>query len=375
MKQNIFKPDYQHGLVNLSNSILKHYKLESKHSSLKELDEALSKKDYQTVCLLVLDGMGIDMLEHNLPENSFLRSHIKTSISSVYPPTTTAATISIYSGLTPQEHGYAGWQCYFKEYDRCIELFRNIDFYTQQKVPCSITQDFLNYEKLYEKIEKSGVARGYGVAMPWGNFEIKDFDDICYHISNLSHQKEKKFILSYWRQPDSVMHTTGCYSQDTKETILNLNNKLEELIETLEDTLLIITADHGLINISKATNLNEIKELDDCLRCPPAVEPRTMTFYLKPGMEDIFTKTFNQYFGEEYLLMSSDEYIKQGFLGSGQEHPKLREFVGDYVALALGDTIIQYQTKDGVAPVDYKAHHAGLSAKEMLVPLIVFPNT
>lgn len=375
MKQTIFKPNYQQGLVNLSNSILKHYGLTTHHSTLSELDDVLATHSYQTICLLVLDGMGMDMLEHNLPENSFLRSHIKMPISSVYPPTTTAATTSIYSGLTPQEHGYAGWQCYFKEYDCCVELFRNLDYYTQEKLSGSVIDDFLSYEKLFEQVEKSGTAKGYGIAQPWGNFEIKDFDDICNHISELSHKKEKKFILSYWRQPDSVMHKTGCYSQETKETISSLNDKLEKMAKKLEDTLLIVTADHGLLDIAKSVNLNEIKEIDNCLRLPPAVEPRTTVFYLKPECEETFIKEFNRHFGDEYLLMSSAEYMKEGYLGEGQEHPKLREFLGDYVALAVGDTIIQYQTKNGVEPENFKGHHAGLSAKEMLVPLIIYTHT
>lgn len=374
MKQAIFKPDYQHGLVNLSCSLLKYYGLSSKHSSLPELDKILQQKDYRTIILLVLDGMGIDMLAHNLPQNSFLRSHFQTTISSVYPPTTTAATTSLYSGLTPLEHGHIGWQCYFEEYNRNIELFRNLDFYTQEKIDGNVVKEFLNYDKLYTQIEHFGVARGYGVAQPWGDFEIKDFDAICSNLLKLSRKEERKFILSYWRQPDSVMHTTGCYSQETCSTMANLDIKLQAMNEKLEDTLLIITADHGLIDISKSTNLNEIVELEVCLRHPPAIEPRTMTFYIKPGYEEKFVAGFKKHFGEEYILLTKEEYLSQGYLGLGSPHIKVKDFVGDFIALAIGDSIIQYQTKGGVAPVEFKAHHAGLSRQEMLVPLIICKN-
>ena len=372
MKQKIFKPDYKNSLVNLSNSILKYYGVPTKHSTLSELDDILSKQNSRTIVLLVLDGMGIDMLEHNLPQESFLRQHIIKDISSVYPPTTTAATTSIYSGLTPAEHGWTGWQCFFKQYGRNIELFCNTDYYTRKELSTPSPSETMPIKRLYEQIKEAGTAEGYGIAQPWGNFEIKSFDDICQTIEKLSKKDEKKFILSYWKNPDGIMHRKGCYSQETKDCITSLNEKLEALSEKLEDTTLIITADHGLLDIQKTVKLNEIKELNDCLRLPPAIEPRTVAFYIKPEKKEEFVKEFNQKFGEEYILLTSEEYINQGFGGDGEMHPCFKDFLGDYLALAIGDTIIQYQTEDGVPPEHFVAHHAGLSEKEMLIPLIVF---
>lgn len=278
MKQKIFKPDYQNSLVSLSNSILKHYGLPARHQTLPELDAALAEKNPRTVILLVLDGMGTDMLEHNLPENSFLRSHIIKPISSVYPPTTAAATTSIYSGLPPLEHGWAGWQCYFEEYGRCVELFRNFDYYTQQPLSTPSPEQIMGFKRLNEQIAESGAAEGYGVAQPWGNFEVKSFDDICRILEKLSRKDEKKFVLAYWKNPDGIMHKTGCYSEETKNCITSLNAKLEALYQALEDSMLIVTADHGLLDIKDSVLLNEIKELDDCLRLPPALNPGRSRF-------------------------------------------------------------------------------------------------
>lgn len=371
MKQKIFKPDYQNSLVSLSNSILKHYGLPARHQTLPELDAALAEKNPRTVILLVLDGMGIDMLEHNLPENSFLRSHVIKPISSVYPPTTAAATTSIYSGLPPLEHGWAGWQCYFEEYGRCVELFRNFDYYTQQQLSTPSPEQIMGFKRLNEQIAESGAAEGYGVAQPWGNFEVKSFDDICRILEKLSRKDEKKFVLAYWKNPDGIMHKTGCYSEETKNCITSLDAKLEALYQALEDAMLIVTADHGLLDIKDSVLLNEIKELDDCLRLPPAVEPRTIAFYVKPGREAEFESLFRERFGQDYILLKTEDYIAEGYAGTGRIHPRFRGFMGNYVALAVGDIIIQYQTPNGVEPVDFVAHHAGLSEKEMLVPLIV----
>ena len=180
--------------------------------------------------------------------------------------------------------------------------------------------------------------------------------------------------MAYWKHPDGVMHKTGCYSAQTKETIKDLDSKIAGLAAKFENTLLVITADHGLIDIEKNVNLNEIKELDDCLRLLPGIEPRTVAFYIKPEKKADFEQIFKQYFGTEYILLTADEYIRQGYMGEGDEHPKLREFLGDYIAIAIGTTILQYQTPDGLEPPAFAAHHAGLTEKEMQVPLIIFAN-
>lgn len=317
-----------------------------------------------------MDGMGVDMLEHNLPENSFLRSHIHTTITSVFPPTTTAATTSTYSGLTPLEHGFAGWQCYFEEYGRHITLFRNQDFYTEENLGFDVTKKHLPYQMLFEQIRNANAAKAYGVAQPWGDFKVSDFDELCEIIARLSTKDEENFILSYWKQPDGYMHQTGCYSRETKAAITQFNDKIEQLAAKLQDSLLIITADHGLIDIQKDVKLNDIAEIDACLRLAPGIEPRALAFYIKPECMEIFPTLFNQHFGEDFILLKTEEYLHQGYAGEGSAHPKFRGFLGDYMALAIGETILQYHS-DAWENIDFKAHHAGLSEKEMLIPLII----
>ncbi len=369
----VCKPDYKNSLVNLANSVLQYFECPIHHETLPVLDNLL-QQDYQTVVLLVLDGMGVDMLEHNLSDKSFLRKHMLKEISSVFPPTTTAATTSIYTGLTPQEHGWAGWQCYFKEYKKNIELFLNRDFYQSKSLDVNVGKEFLKHKKLFEQINEQGKYKAYGVARFFGNYKIESMNDVCNKIVELAKEKDKKFILAYYKEPDSVMHHTGCYSEKTKTKIKSLDRHVENLAGKLQNALLIVTADHGLIDIVEDVRLEKIKEINDCLRLPPAIEPRAVAFYIKEDKKEQFEKEFNKRFGNDFILLTSDEYIKQGYAGEGIMHYKFREFLGDYMALATGDRILQYQTEGGTDPEELKAHHAGLTQKEMSVPLIVYKS-
>ena len=67
----MIRPDYNNSILNLITSILKYYNVESKYNSLPEIDEIL-KKDYNNVVLLILDGMGENIL--NELKEEFLNS-------------------------------------------------------------------------------------------------------------------------------------------------------------------------------------------------------------------------------------------------------------------------------------------------------------
>ena len=98
-------PDYNNCLVNLANSIEKKFGVETTADTLPLADKYLDKK-YKNVVVLLLDAMGISILEKHLKEDGFFRSHLAGEYNSVYPPTTVAATTSLMNGLYPDEHGW-----------------------------------------------------------------------------------------------------------------------------------------------------------------------------------------------------------------------------------------------------------------------------
>ena len=72
MKNELVMPNYNHCILNTITSILKYYKVDTKHKSLKNLDKALEKR-YKNVILLILDGMGEHILNKISPEGYFKR--------------------------------------------------------------------------------------------------------------------------------------------------------------------------------------------------------------------------------------------------------------------------------------------------------------
>ena len=117
---NIILPDYEHCILNTITSILKYYNIETKHKSLKRLDEILQNK-YRNIIFIILDGMGEHILTP-ISQNGFLKKNELDKVTSVYPSTTTAALTTYYSGKSPYETGWIAWSQYFKEYGRAIDM-------------------------------------------------------------------------------------------------------------------------------------------------------------------------------------------------------------------------------------------------------------
>ena len=59
------RPDYDNCIVNLSNSILKAFGAETSAPTLKMADKLL-EKEYKNVVVLLMDAMGISILEKHL---------------------------------------------------------------------------------------------------------------------------------------------------------------------------------------------------------------------------------------------------------------------------------------------------------------------
>ena len=102
MQENtVVLPDYENSILNLINSILHYYHVETKYNGIDILDKRLEKK-YKNIVLIILDGMGENIL-NTISPNGFFKKHQERKITSVYPSTTTAAMTTYYSGKTPIE--------------------------------------------------------------------------------------------------------------------------------------------------------------------------------------------------------------------------------------------------------------------------------
>lgn len=353
-------------IVNLSCSILNHFGAEGTGNPTMAVVDKLLEDNYKNVVVVLMDAMGKEILESNLSEEGFLRSHIVDTYSTVYPPTTVAAVTSYDSGLYPNQHGWLGWVCYYKQLDKNVTVFRNTDENGEIAADFDTARTFYPYCSIDEKIKKEGIDT-YEVSF-CGDIKPDTPQELFEGIGTLCKKEGRKYIYAYINKPDETMHKTGTHSEETKAVLRDIENSFEKLCGELEDTIIIVTADHGQVN-PKCISITDYPKITECLKRNPSIEARTLNLFIKDGMKEQFISEFNKEFGDKYRLYDKDQVIKEGIFGPGNNVKNFEDLLGDYVAIAVSDLAIfnseEYRDK-------FIGVHAGFTKEELEIPLIVY---
>lgn len=386
----IMKPDYKNSIVNLSSSVLNSFGADYTHPPLKQLDSQLLQAK-KNIILIVLDGFGLNLLEKYKLELPWLYAHLKSPITSVFPPTTSAAITSIVSGKTPYEHGIIGWTLFFKEFAKYIDFLPTWDTITMETMDAkkyniydimhveTIFHQIHNKENLCFNVTPAHISQSANTLKNAGDAIILGYNNNDQMFANIHYALEmkhegRKFIYVYNPDPDHTEHKEGINSEKVLNYLKDMDNKLEQLAERLEDTVLLLTADHGLLDIEEYFYVNEDRDLFDSLLLPTFPEPRFISFFAKPGKQEKCRQALNKY-EEDFQVMNREDFFSSGILGSGTPHPKLDDFVGDFVAIAYTDKALKWIfQQNGKWNKELVAHHAGLNEAEMIVPLIYFES-
>ncbi|MBR5501613.1 MAG: alkaline phosphatase family protein [Oscillospiraceae bacterium] len=359
--------DYSNSLVNLTCSAQKHFGITPKHSTLAAVDEVLEKGNHRNVVFLLFDGMGANLLQRILGDDCFFSRHKVGEMSSVLPSTTTAATTTVISGLTPYEHGWIGWDVYFKEVDKIVTLYPNT--IKDTRIPAAdyhVAQRYAPYKDMMHQVSEVEGARGEGI-QPFGEGIVySNKDDMFGYIEQVCAEEGRHFIYAYSDEPDSTFHREGTESAKAKEYLLHVNEMTEQLCSRLTDTLVIVFADHGHLNVQPMF-VSDYPELAALLERGTSVEPRCCSFKVRAGSEARFERLFAKHFGKYFTLFSAEQVLQQKLFGDGEPAPNFLTAIGDYIAVATADRFI---LNDRTLYV-HKSAHAGITEDEMLVPLIM----
>ena len=359
-------PNYVQSIASLSCAILKHYGILASNPGFTPVEKILENAP-RNIVLLLLDGLGQNILETHLPEDSFLRKHQITTLSSVFPPTTTAAATALETGLNPAQSGWLGWSIYWPQIDQNVALYPNTTEDGKQAAPYHIGQQYLAVTQLPQLIQEQAGVDACSISEQ-GDLYAKTLEDVLAAITKTCQASGSHFVYAYVNEPDHHLHRHGCSASCITEWLQKADRALEDLQSTCPDTLFLLTADHGFTDVQPLC-LEDFPELEDTLVRKPSIEPRALNLFLKPGREQDFLRLWKQAVGNSYTLYTKTQVLEQQLFGPGPNHPMLEEMLGDYLAVA-NTSLTLFPNPSYLKFM--KATHGGMTPEELTVPLIVW---
>ena len=269
------------------------------------------------------------------------------------------------------------------EYGRALDVFSRNESYLHEPLKSPLIDVYktvINYESIFRQIEKASpdvkayeIEPDYAERRATRSVNANNLDELIMNIKDLCTMPDRKFILAYSDNPDGLLHKYGVTSEEAKNFIIDAENKIREMCEAFdENTILIVSADHGHKDIDKSYTLLDYPEIQECLIMPPSLESRVLSFWVKEDMKQIFEERFNNIFQNEFWLMTKSEFLdKYHMLGYGDKHYKIDDFIGNYVALSVAGSMIRIETFLAEGKPVKKSTHCGLSKEEMEVPVFV----
>lgn len=367
-------------------------------------------RQYNAVIFLFVDGFGWWFFEQYADEYPFLRQIVRhgaaSKLTSQFPSTTSAHTTTIHSGLPVSQSGIFEWQYYDPAVDNLLTplLFS----FAGTKVRDTLKSTGLDPKSIYptrtvyQDLKKAGVqsfvfqyqeyAHSTYSDVLFDGATIRPFKTVPEMLVNLRHQLTQTsgpaYYFCYFADIDSIGHQYGPSSPQFEAEMDAFFTALDKLFMRkldgqLKNTLLMLTADHGQMEVDPATTvfLNR--------------NPRTagVTRFLKtnrqgetllPGgsARDVFLYVQDDLLAEAHGFLAerleqvaavrpTADLIAEGYFGSTPPSVDFTKRMSNLVILPYARQSVWWYEK-GRYEMNFYGHHGGLSPQEMEIPLLLY---
>ncbi|MCR4562965.1 MAG: alkaline phosphatase family protein, partial [Bacilli bacterium] len=271
----------------------------------------------------------------------------------------------------PLETGWLGWTMYVNELGFPVECFPNRNALTKERLE---TPDYIEsicpLKYIDEYLNEAGIKarRLYPMGVGGRSEGPADLNELMSETSSFL-RNGGQFIYSYWPEPDHLIHDHGVDSPFVKDELKRISEAVEDFVKKNPDVLVLTIADHGLIDV-EYVDLSSFPKIIACLDRPLSIEGRCVSFKIKEGMKNAFEKEFRKHF-PDFSLLSQKEVLDSHYFGEGEANPRIKDFIGDYLAISRDNRLI-YNPKDVVDPVVLFGHHAGGTPEEKNISLGIY---
>ncbi|MDQ1279530.1 MAG: Alkaline phosphatase family protein [Thermoproteota archaeon] len=387
-------PDYElFNIKNISSIVRDLFAIKSELNTSFPKDYVADYNGVEKVLLVILDGFGYTrLLSHTQRFNgvfsSFIEKGVSKFLTSPFPATTSTSLTSIFTGLPPSKHGVIGFTTFLKEYGLIFNTLNMRAIYgntpyidiaeelSNKLTPWTATLTENGIEVI-SLTRSSIVGSGLSKIIHKGQRIVPYIlqSDMFIQCRKILQKQTPLFLTMYYGGIDSVEHLYGPESEETSREIQLLEGQLKsQLLDKLPEedkkkTLIIVTADHGVVEATRTYFLKDIPDINDKLLLPPVGDSRATFLFPKYGnveeLKDALKKNI-----EGFTIISSKTLIEKGALGPTQDINLLKTGLGELAALSTNKNIIAYPHYSEDRKNLMAGAHGGMTPGEIIVPLL-----
>jgi hypothetical protein len=351
--------------------------------------------DFQNVdkiVLVILDGLGYNRLTHHLGNHNglfreFAEKGTFKPLTSVFPSTTSSVLTSIFTTLSPAQHQILGYHMFSQKYGLVFDTLdmKPVYGYSGQ---VDLAKDYSNTIRPWlPNLENKGVntllatrasIAGSGLSQViHKGLKLMPYllgSDLFARSAKALEQKGPSLLVIYYSGVDTLEHRYGPYSDEVVFELSSIEHNLRNFVNHLSDktkkeTLMMLTADHGVADTRKTYFLKDVPEVNERLSLPPVGDGRATFLFSKPNQQYALGEAFKKHV-EGFKLFSSQELIEKDAFGQTANPEVLKEKVGDFTALGTKDNALSYPFFDDDRFHPMLGTHGGMTQDEMIVPFL-----
>jgi len=326
------------------------------------------------VCVLLVDGLGWELLREHAQDAPFLGSLIPEgrSLTAGFPATTATSLASLGTGLPPGAHGLVGIAFAVPGVNGLLQCLK---WRVEDADPAVVQPRPTAYERaaaagVSVSYVASGAYRGSGLSLATARgADYLAADTLGQLVAQAENalRADRAYVTVYHPDLDSTGHVFGAGSPHWRHQLRFVDLLAERLAEALPPgASLYVTADHGMINPSERVDVDEMP----ALRAGVARlggEARARHVYAEPGAAGDVLAAWRETLGGKAWVLSREEAVDAGWFGPVD--PAVLPRVGDVVAVPDGDLAIIASRAEPV-PSRLVGMHGSLLPAEQLVPLL-----
>lgn len=326
--------------------------------------------------VLLIDGLGYDLLRDCGDIAPFLSSLLTDSPMTVGVPSTTATSLtSLGTGLTAGQHGVMGYTSRVPGTDNRLNTLK----WDQPIDP----REWQPHASVLHSMRAAGIDASVvnDAKFAESGLTLCSQRDVPFHGINTVWERldaivdaielgPRSVVYAYDSRLDHTGHGHGTDSSHWRETLTKIDTDVRQLREDLPaDTVLVITADHGMIDLPMANrfDLDAHKTLRKDVVLV-AGEARFRHIHTREGAAEDVADRWRTKLGDRAIVRTQDG-IEDWF---GPIAPEVRPRIGDVLVASLGDFAV-FSSVDFAIELKMIGFHGSVTTAEMQVPLLVSP--